>query len=60
MSSKTCTCGSGEPRRELIDARGIFCAFVCDDCAREKRARYRPEIFSDGAYEADEPIEEET
>jgi hypothetical protein len=29
---KLCPCGSGEPRRELVDARGIFCTFVCDKC----------------------------
>ena len=54
---KLCPCGSGETRHELVDARGIFCAFVCDQCEPAKRAKFRPEIFTDGAYEADEPIE---
>lgn len=59
MSLRTCPCGSGHPRYELVDARGIFCAFVCESCETEKRSRYRPEIFTDGNYWTDERIEEE-
>jgi hypothetical protein len=44
---KPCPCGSEKPRFELRDALGIFCTFICDDCEDEKRARFRPEIFSD-------------
>jgi hypothetical protein len=44
----TCPCGSGEPRRDLIDARGIFCQFACDACEEEKSKEFRPEIFTDG------------
>jgi hypothetical protein len=44
---------------ELIDARGIYCCRVCEDCEAEKKARYRPEIFTDSNYYADEPIDEE-
>ena len=47
-----------EQRRALKDAYGIFCAYVCDKCERDKRAGFRPEIFT-GLYEADEPIEED-
>jgi len=54
-----CACGSLLPRRELADARGIFCAYVCDECEAEKRSRYRPDIFTDPDYPADEPIEAE-
>lgn len=54
-----CMCGSGKPRRALNDARGIFCGYVCDDCEESVRAKFRPEIFDDGNYEADEPIEPE-
>lgn len=50
---KLCPCGSGEPRRELVDARGIFCTFVCDKCEK------RPDIFTDSQYWTDEPVEEE-
>ena len=42
---KLCPCGSGEPRRELKDAAGIFCTFVCDKCERAKRAKFNPAIF---------------
>lgn len=56
---KTCPCGSGQPREELRDARGIFCTFICDNCEAEKRSRFRAEIFSDPAYDADEPIEDD-
>ena len=54
-----CGCGSGEYRRELVDARGIFCGYVCDACEPERRAGYRPEIFSDSGYECDEEIDGE-
>lgn len=45
-------------RRELKDAKGVFCCFVCDDCEDEKRMRYKPEIFEDAGYDHDEPLEE--
>jgi len=42
----------------LRDARGIFCAYVCDRCEAEKRDRYRPEIFTDCDYDTfDERID---
>lgn len=56
---RTCPCGSGLPRYDLTDARGIFCAYVCEKCEEEKRARYRPEIFTDHNYWTDEPVEED-
>ena len=54
-----CSCGSGLSRRDLTDARGIFCTFVCDQCEGRKRERYQPHIFTDAAYWADEPIGDE-
>ena len=48
MSTKLCPCGSGLPRRDLKDAAGIFCTFVCDKCYRQKRASFRPAIFKLG------------
>jgi hypothetical protein len=42
---KLCPCGSGKPRYELRDAADIFCAFICDDCEKEKVARFNPAIF---------------
>ena len=56
---ETCPCGSGLPCSPLYDARGIFCAFTCDKCEEEVRSRYRPEIFEDGNYICDEPVDEE-
>jgi hypothetical protein len=56
---KLCSCGSGQYRRELKDARGIFCTFVCDRCERRKREGFRAEIFENPGYEADEPFEED-
>lgn len=56
---KRCNCGSGLYRRELKDARGIFCTFVCDKCEGQKRAMFRPDIFTDSQYWTDEPVEEE-
>ena len=59
MSMKLCRCGSGEPRRELYDARGIFCTFVCDKCEAKRRSAYRADIFTDPTYWHDEPIDDE-
>jgi hypothetical protein len=52
----TCNCGSGLMRRPLVDACGIFCTFVCDQCEPARRARYRSEIFTDPNYEMDEDL----
>jgi hypothetical protein len=52
MKSRACFCGSGHDRYALYDARGIFCAYVCDACVEAKRATYRPEIFEDSSYDA--------
>lgn len=57
--TRPCPCGSGKDRYELRDARGISCGYVCEDCEATKRAGYRPEIFTDPNYDADEPIEPE-
>ena len=51
---KTCPCGSSLPRRELKDARGIFCTFVC-----EKKRGFRPDIFTDPNYPTVEPVDED-
>jgi hypothetical protein len=56
---RTCPCGSGEARRDLIDARGIFCTFVCDKCETRRQQEFRPDTFTDADYWADEPIEED-
>lgn len=56
---RPCLCGSGLSSYALHDARGIFCAYVCEACEARQRARYRPEIFDNPRYAADEPIEEE-
>ncbi len=55
---RKCNCGSGLIRREVVDARGIFVAFVCDKCEREKLKGYRRDIFTDSNYWTDEPVEE--
>ena len=54
-----CSCGSGERKDELLDARGIYCCSYCPSCEAEKRARYRPEVLENPSYEADEQIEPE-
>src|SRR5881394_1596001 len=56
---RACNCGSGLESEELLDARGIYCGRVCAACEVEKRAQFRPEIFTDSRYEASEPIEED-
>jgi len=55
--NKACPCGSGEYKYELVDARGIFCAYVCSKCEDEKRKKYRIEIFEDPNYQCDEQVE---
>ncbi len=59
MPLRECPCGSGEYPVELYDARGIYAGKVCSKCEREKRAQFRPEIFTDPNYECDEPIDDE-
>ncbi len=44
-------------KRWLYDARGIEVAIVCDLCEDAVRSKYRPEVFTDGGYETDEPID---
>jgi transposase-like protein len=57
---KTCNrCDNGKPRYELVDARGIFVTFVCEDCEKSVKAKYRPEIFADSQYDCDEQIDED-
>lgn len=56
---RSCKCGSGRHSYELLDARGIYCARVCEKCEDEVKSRYRPDIFEDMNYWADEPIEED-
>ena len=55
----TCNCGSGEYREPIYDAKGIFVAYVCDKCRKQKLKGYRPEIFEDSDYEVDEQIDED-
>jgi hypothetical protein len=54
-----CSCGSGERKDELLDARGIYCCSYCSSCEVEKRAQYRTEVLEDSCYEVDEQIEAE-
>jgi hypothetical protein len=56
MTMKSCPCGSGKPRRDNHDARGIFLTFTCDDCHKRKMAGFRPEVLTNPNYWADEPI----
>ena len=51
-SSRPCSCGSGKTHYPLLDAAGIFCTYVCEDCEKSKRAGYDPNIFKSGSYYA--------
>jgi len=57
--NRPCPCGSGKPSRWLKDARGIAVARVCEDCEAGKKQGYRPDIFTDPSYWADETIEDD-
>lgn len=59
MSSRECVCGSGQRSWWESDARGIPLCRVCNACRKKRMARYRPEVLTNGSYQADEPIEEE-
>ncbi len=52
-------CRSGHIRRDLCDAHGIFCTFICDACEARKRAAYDPKIFTAATYPADEAIDDD-
>lgn len=54
-----CSCGSGNLRYDLTDARGIFCRYVCEDCEDKYRQTYRADVMDDPNYECDEPIEDD-
>jgi len=54
---KICNCGSGKESEELLDARGIYCCRICDECEEERRARYRADVLENPNYECDEQIE---
>jgi hypothetical protein len=46
-------------REAVYDARGIFVAYVCEQCRERKLSGYRPDIFTDPNYWALEPIDED-
>lgn len=58
MQQNPCADGHEEYTYILTDARGIPCGKVCDRCVDYRKSKYRPEIFEDASYHADEPIEE--
>ena len=60
MSDKLCSCGSGQSRYDLTDARGIFCCYVCDICKPSKASRYRIEVLEDPNYDHDELLDDDT
>jgi len=55
--SELCSCGSGQQRRPLSDAKGYFVAYVCEECEPNVKKKYRPEIFTDPDYYAPEDEE---
>ena len=56
---RLCSCGSGNPRRALHDAHGIFCAFICDACEPRKRSVFDSRNFDLRTYTTDETIDAE-
>jgi hypothetical protein len=54
-----CPCGSGREANAEFDARGIFLAYACSKCRKEKLSRYRSDVLTDANYWCDEPIEPE-
>jgi hypothetical protein len=58
IKEKLCFCGSMKPKHPLIDARGIFCTYVCDNCEKDKRKGYRVDVLNNRNYWHDEPIDD--
>ena len=58
FGDRTCNCGSGLPRYDLNDARGIFCGYVCARCEVGRASKFRPEIFTEHDYATNEQIED--
>ena len=56
---KTCRCGSGEDHYPLMDARGIFCGYVCSQCETQYKKKFRPEVFTNPNYWTTENVEED-
>jgi hypothetical protein len=52
-----CKCGSGLHRYKLVDARGIFCDYVCGECEATVKKKYRSDVFTNSNYWTDEPVE---
>jgi hypothetical protein len=57
LANRWCLCGSKLRKEAAHDARGIFLTYVCAKCRREKLSHYRPDVLTDPAYWADEPID---
>jgi len=56
---RECSCGSGQTPWAVNDARGIFIAYVCDQCEDDRLKGYRDDVLNDPHYQCDEPIEPE-
>jgi hypothetical protein len=54
MALDQCPCGSGNKPWVASDARGISIGYVCETCIEQKKGKYRPEIFTNSNYEADD------
>jgi hypothetical protein len=54
-----CRCGSKLRPYPLLDARGIFVAYVCGVCESTVRKKYRQDIFTDPDYWIDEQLEDD-
>jgi hypothetical protein len=59
MKFRPCDCGSGLDSSWACDARGIELRRTCLKCHRTRMAIYRPDVLTNPAYLADEPIEED-
>lgn len=53
-----CNCNSGLEKYPLHDARGIFVSYVCENCEKDIKEKYRKDIFENPHYQTDEPIED--
>lgn len=55
----TSPCSSGQPRRDLQDAHGIFCGLVRNACEPRKRRRVDPRVVDCSTSPSNDPTETE-
>lgn len=59
MKNRSCRCGSGFPRQEQYDARGIFLCYTCEQCHQREMGKCVTDVLRSLNYHRDEQTEED-